>query len=370
MKLRTTFAIFASAIVFSGTTLAQKDYRGSDDYIDGVTIYEHCGFKGKRQTLRPGEYPSLRDIGFGNDSVSSIRVPRGSEAVIYRDDDYRGPFARIDRDIRCFDRKWNDEASSISVRETSYRDDRSSESYRNNDRSNSSRDYDRRDNSDRRNTYDRGSAANNRNQGQANVTAKNISQVIFDGISLQQVSTTQWSMDSNRGASKQFQEVRRDSDSVYLENKYTAERVRIDLFANDVTFVDRDGSRQRYNIDRKNAALESKPNRSTATVKPVRPASPDPRIRANCFNYKAYTKGGAGGIRFYGKDGFYQFATKGKTGRVCHKGELTMEINKTNLKTDVIVEIDGKRFRFAPNEKEDRLLNTWYRKKVVLKVGL
>jgi len=225
LKLSLTLAALTSAVVFSGAVFAQKNYKSSNDYVDGVTIYEHCDFKGKSQTLSPGEYGSLRRIGFGNDSVSSIRVPRGNEAIIYRDDDYRGAYARIDRDIRCFDKQWNDEASSIRVREVAYsnRDDRrnSRNNSRNNyDRNYGERGYDGRDYDDRR----RGNRRNN-----ADVTAKNIAQVVFDGVSLQQVSTDQWSMDSRRGQPKQFQEVRRSEDSVYLENKYTAERVRIDL---------------------------------------------------------------------------------------------------------------------------------------------
>ena len=45
-----------------------------------------------------------------------------------------------------------------------------------------------------------------------------------------------------------------------------------------------------------------------------------------------------------------------------------MEINKKSLSTDVLIEIQGRTFRFSPNEKEDVLRNTWYRKLVKLVV--
>ena len=361
LKLPTTVAILVSGIVFSSAVYAQKNYRTSNDYSDGVTIYEHCDFKGKSLTLRPGEYDSLRDIGFGNDSLSSIRVPRGSEAVIYQDDDYRGAYARIDKDIRCFDRKWNDQASSISVREVAYGGaaNRRGGNNRYDNQAYGEPEYNNRDNRNRR-------INNDQRHSQANVNAKNVSQVVFDGTSLQQVSTQEWVLNQARGGSREFQEIRRDSDSVFLENKYTGERVRIDLFANDVTLVSRDGRKQRYNIDRKNAALNSSPS----VVKPVVSNSPDTHIGSNCFDYKAYTRGGNGGLRFAGKPGFHRFNGKStNTGRICHKGSLVMELGKTDLKTDVIVEINGRPFRFLANEKEYRLQNNWYRKNLTLEVG-
>jgi hypothetical protein len=334
-KIKTILGIFVSAIMLSGTVTAQSNYRASNGHSGDVTVYEHCDFGGKSQTIRPGEYRKMRDAGFGNDSVSSIRVPQGSQVTLYENDDYRGSFAHVDQDIRCFDRQWNNSVSSLSITDSGY-------SQRGNDR----------------------------NQYDANVTAENVSQVVFDGVSLQQVAAKQWSMDRNRGASTQFDETRRDRDSVYLENKYTTERVRIDLFANDVSVVDRDGRQQRYGIDRKNAGIGSLANdaRQTSLV-PVSASSDNRRINADCFNFKAYTKGGNASLRFLGKKGLYRFSNRGSAAKICHKGSLTMEIGKTEPGTTVIVEINGNRYTFAAGEKEDQLRNNWYRKSIRLSVG-
>ena len=367
-KLTSTLAILAANIVFSGTLAAQSNPRLSNGYSDGVTIYENCDFSGKSQTLRLGEYRRMRDAGFGNDSVSSIRVPRGVEVIIYEDDNYRGSFARIDNDIRCFDRQWNDKVSSLSISDSV-----------NSDR----RDDDRRSNSDRNDRYgnqadngrgydnsnDRNRRGNNGQQDDPNVTAKNVSQVIFNGISLQQVADKQWSMDRSRGASTQFDETRRDRDSVYLENKYTAERVRIDLFANDVTVVDRNGGQQRYSIERKNASSGSNNNSAQNPVASAPTSSQNRRIRADCFDFKAYTQGGNASVRFHGKDDLYRFDSKPGSGRICHNGALTMEIGKTVQGTNVIVEINGNRYTFVAGEQEDKYLNNWYRKSIKLVVG-
>jgi hypothetical protein len=112
-------------------------------------------------------------------------------------------------------------------------------------------------------------------------------------------------------------------------------------------------------------------NRQRANRAPVAPVQvgPNRRIASACFNYRAYTTGGQGGIRFHGKDGFFQFASKGHSDRICHNGPLVMEINKTAPSTEVIVDINGEKFRFGANETPDAYLNTWYRKKVTLVVG-
>jgi len=365
LKITTMLTVLASAAIYSSTLSAQGDYRGSGDrYAEGVTIYEDCDFRGKSQTLRPGEYSSLRKVGFGNDKMSSIRVPRGVEAVIYQDDDYGGSYARIDRDIRCFDRKWNDEASSISVRDLG-QGQRGDGRY---DRGASDRRYDRQENDRNYDNHGR----NNRSRSDGNVTAKNVSQVTFDGASLQQVARKQWSYDRKRGNSTQFDEVRRDSDTVYLENKYTSERIRIDLFANDVTVVSRDGSRQRYNINRKNAALGSnnRDRRRNQSAAESTVGSSNRVFRSGCFNYKAYAKNGSGSVRFYtSKPKLVQFDSRPVTGRICHNGPLGMEIGKLDKNIDVVIELDGRPFRFAPQEKESSYLNNWYRKSVQLIVG-
>lgn len=96
---------------------------------------------------------------------------------------------------------------------------------------------------------------------------------------------------------------------------------------------------------------------------------PSRRISSECFTFRAYTNGGNGGLRFHGKSDFYRFDRKPASARVCHKGSLTMEINKTDRATAVTVELDGKRYTFTPNEQEDALKNTWYRKYVRLSVG-
>jgi len=353
----TTGAIFLGLGISSAVAQSNYDHR-YDERRALVTVYEDCDYRGASRSIDVGEYRKMRDLKFGNDKMSSIKVPRGLEVTIYEHDKFRGDYARIDRDLSCFDYSWNDKVSSLRVASNDRYDDRPGDSRYDGDQP-GDLSYDNPPRDDRRSSY--------ANRGGKNVNGENVAQVVFGTSVLQQINKKQWRMNDPRGGVSQFKETRRDNSSVYLQNDYTAERVRIDLFANDVTFTSRDGRSQRYTITRKQAALTSTPksnDRSQASQD-----SQNRTIRSACFNFKAYTRGGNGGLRFHGKEGFHRFNKKAKSARVCHNGTLTMEINKTDPNTEVVIEIDGNRYFFARNEKHDAYRNTWYRKLVTLKVG-
>lgn len=349
-KLYLTTGVTFLSLGITHSALAQGGYGNVYDAPEAalVTVYEHCEYRGASRSIDVGEYRNMRSIQFGNDQMSSIKVPKGIEVTIYEDDDFHGDYARINRDLSCFDQSWNDKVSSMRISSGRYGDryrDRSNDAGRSNGR--------------RNNGNDRSGSRDD-----SNVTGKNVSQVVFGSTVLQQINKKQWQLNDPRRGVSQFRETRRDDNTVYLQNDYTAERVRIDLFANDVTFTGREGRAQRYTIKRKQAALSTPRSRPA-----VSRDSQNRRIRSDCFNFRAYTRGGNGGLRFHGKGEFYRFGKKAETGRVCHNGSLTMEISKTDPNTNVVVEIDDNRYRFDRKEKEDALKNTWYRKFVRLKVG-
>ncbi|RBP48675.1 hypothetical protein [Arenicella xantha] len=116
---------------------------------------------------------------------------------------------------------------------------------------------------------------------------------------------------------------------------------------------------------RDNQQRNNQPRNDTVTTS----NEPSRRIQSECFTFKAYTNGGNGSLRFHGKGDLYRFDRKAASSRICHNGSLTMEIGKTERATNVIVELDGKRYRFASNEQQDELKNSWYRKYVRLSVG-
>lgn len=357
----TASVLSVAAICVAASSAVWSQSRQSDEPY--ISIYEECGFRGERRDIAVGDFRRMSELDFYDNEISSIKVPRELDAVIFERSNFKGDYARVDRDIRCFDQTWNDQVSSLKV-EYRQRGER--------DRSqNKPRVYGGRGDRNERNNRSR---ERNRSQEQDqqihfrdSVNSKNVSQVVFDNRVLQQVNDHQWQIHDRRRGVSQYNEVRRDDSSVYLKNQHTNERVRIDVFVNDVTISGNDRRPQRFAItNRKASQFQARPSTPAA-----RPAAnkPNTRIRKDCFNYRAYTNGKTGGVRFLGKEGFHRFQKKAHTGRICHKGVLAMEINKRNFDTDVTIEIDGRRFKFASGEKEDKLHNNWYRKGVKLTVG-
>ncbi len=362
--VKQSFGVLVAALVLApSATLAQGNYnngyQGSGyEQEPYISIYEDCDFRGERRDVSVGEFRNMSQLDFRNDSMSSIRVPRELEAIIFQHDKFKGDYARIDRNVRCFDDSWNDEVSSLRVEYTKKRFDRNGDGNRNNGRIYGGNDRVEDPRPRRDQTRD---VRRNFNDG---VTAKTVSQVVFNNRVLQRINQTQWHIQGRRGLA-QYNVTRRDDSNVYLQNQHTSEKIRIDLFANDVTIVKPRGAQQRFAITSRKGRVAATPRRQ----QPVVNRGPSRRINSNCFDYRAFTAGGQGGIRFHGKDGFHRFDKKATQGRICHNGTLTMEINKTNPNTKAIVEIDGRRFVFAKGEKETSLKNNWYRKEVRLKVG-
>jgi len=317
---------------------------------EGVQIYDFCNFGGDAAQVEPGEHGNMGKVNFKNDRISSIRVPEGFEVRIYEHDDFKGDFANIDRDIRCFDRFWDDKVSSIKV-------------------------VDIRPQSDRR--FDSPRPFNQTAPRiDSNVSAANVSRVAFGRSVLQQTGEKQWRLDNARKGVSQFDEVARESNSVLLSNQYTAERIRIDLFARDVTIINPNGESQRFPITGAAAAVKvatpkprfESPNQNTVQSGPQ--STPKVyRLANRCFRYRAYTKGGVGGVRVFGSLKFRQFSKNPIQGQVCINKEDTLELQKNNQNTDVFFEINGDVFRFAPNEAHDVFKNTWYRRHTQLVVS-
>ena len=110
------YLIFAFCIFGSHTAFADHDSFGFDNYQNqGVIVYRDCDFSGKAARLNFGDYSSLRNSPIGNDSISSIRVPRGMIAIIYENDNFEGEAKRVFHDVRCVPNRWNDRISSIRI---------------------------------------------------------------------------------------------------------------------------------------------------------------------------------------------------------------------------------------------------------------
>ena len=335
MKAFTKRSILKAAILVGAVLSAPLVFAQSQD---GVRIYDFCNFGGDSAYVSEGEHRSLKNLRFKNDRISSIRVPDGYEVRIYEDDDFRGDFATITSDIRCFDEYWNDRVSSINVVYKGTRQYQQNQPYNN-------------------------QQAPVRNKPYAdNVNLNNLGSVTFGRSVLQKTSEKQWRLVGPRKGQSQFREVRREGDMLVLKNEYTSARLRVDLFSNDITVVQANGQVDRYPITSaraKTKAFKKQASNNKSTPKVL-------RLAQRCVNYRAYTTGGIGGMRVYGSLEFRQFGKKPISGKICVDDASTLELQKNNNNTDVYLEIAGQSYRFAPGEAHDVYKNTWYRRKTQL----
>lgn len=302
-----------------------------------ITIFENCNFQGKSRSLAVGEYSDVEKLNIRNDSISSIQIPQGLQITLFEDERFRGSSVVISSSETCLNRSWDNQTSSMKVSKP-YQ----SQAYTNNYSPITS------------------------NNSQQIFTTK-VSRVWFANISLEKVAAKQWRIVNQNGSVDTFREVNRDGRVIYLQSNRIAQSVQIDLYAKNVQFLVANGKPVNYAIIR--SELEKTNYNNPVKVNAASNRNPNRLIKNRCFNFKATAYGGEGGIRFEGKKDFERFGKRGSSGRICHDGKLAMEISKTKASTKVVVEIEGNKYRFAPNEKADVLLNTWYRKKVWLRVG-
>ena len=83
---------------------------------NGVTLYRDAGFRGESETFY-SDVPDLRRTRIGNDSLSSIRIPRDCRVEVYEDVDFRGRSFQLYDDVSDLSRSpiGNDSASSLRI---------------------------------------------------------------------------------------------------------------------------------------------------------------------------------------------------------------------------------------------------------------
>ena len=343
--------VLSLSTLFSVLTASAQGNYYDNNREPTISIYEHCDFRGERRDIAVGEFRSMRELDFGNDKMSSIRVPSELEAVIFQHDKFKGDYARVSRDIRCFDKAWNDEVSSLKVE------------YRGNYYGGQSeRGQGQVYGGQRNGRYDSEYGNDNRQYDRYSdgVNGKNLALVTYGNTVLENIGPSKWQMRTGSRGIAQYKELRRDENGVLLQNDYSAQQVRIDLAGNQVVVVNARGQERGYQISSRKAG-----SMDTNTGL----AEPSTRFQNSCINYNVYTNGQAGGIRFStGKD-FIRFQERGYKGRICHRGEVTVELNKRDFDTDLTFEVDGRVFKFAAGEKETQFRANWYRKVIKLQVG-
>ena len=80
-----------------------------------VLFYEHEKYGGKVWVVPPGSYRWVEDVGIPNDSITSIKVPKGYKCKIFEHADFNGLAREITGSIANLGDDWNDKMSSLKV---------------------------------------------------------------------------------------------------------------------------------------------------------------------------------------------------------------------------------------------------------------
>lgn len=320
------------AQIFAAPSYSNGPYRIDPEVI----IFSECGFNGHATRVPLGQHSKIKNLGFANDAVSSIKIPAGVSVQLFKDDRFKGAAITLAQSTPCLDRYWNNQASSIKV-DINRLDQPKSAPWT-------------------KHEYTRG--------------ADQLQSLRFENSVLTRESAQKWQLRAGAGGRAPFSVVRQTQSTLALKSDISQERIRIDLTQNTVTYTAGAGLSQVFAIQNKqwrNGSWGGKDYSNEWDRGKMKREKHS--FKSNCVSYKAYSDGGNAAIRFQGKDLTERFSSRAVTGRVCHTGSLTMEINKTDLDTHVVVEIQGKRLVFARNEAPLRLLNNWYRKEVRLVLG-
>ena len=103
------------SLTVMSTAKAANEWTSAEDNEQYITVYQHCDFRGGSKRLSKGKYSRVQDEDIPNDEISSIRIPDGMFAKVYKHTKFKGDSRELHGDVRCLQGDLNDEISSIKV---------------------------------------------------------------------------------------------------------------------------------------------------------------------------------------------------------------------------------------------------------------
>jgi hypothetical protein len=95
----------------------RRDRDWAGDNFGSVKIYADKNYQGRSQTLREGRY-RVGDLRIGNDRLSSLRVGKGYQVILFQNDGFKGK-QKVATDDLSWLGAFNDKTSSIIVKKIS-----------------------------------------------------------------------------------------------------------------------------------------------------------------------------------------------------------------------------------------------------------
>jgi Peptidase inhibitor family I36 len=82
--------------------------------MDTVVVYQDADYQGASQELSAGSY-DIHDLEFGNDQLSSLKVPPGFKVTLYEHANFEGQSISFTEDTPWVGDDFNDITSGIVV---------------------------------------------------------------------------------------------------------------------------------------------------------------------------------------------------------------------------------------------------------------
>ena len=95
-------------------TLIVADRKNSVDSDKEVQLFQHANYNGQSHGLSFGKY-SLKDLGIGNDSLSSLKVKKGAGVRLFEHDQWQGASIDVTANTPYIGNAWNDRVSSVWI---------------------------------------------------------------------------------------------------------------------------------------------------------------------------------------------------------------------------------------------------------------
>ena len=110
--LLTWFADFAHASHESDEGERWRQVSWNDDH---VIVFSECGYAGRSKGLPIGDYSALRKVGIEHNAVSSIIVPEGLAVEVFQLRGFGGHWYRLNQNQICLKGNWNNRIGSLRV---------------------------------------------------------------------------------------------------------------------------------------------------------------------------------------------------------------------------------------------------------------
>lgn len=103
-----------------GEIFSEQTPASSRNEENAVVLFTKCEYQGRSAKLHAGDYnlAQLVKLGIANNSISSIKIPKGFAITLYENDFLRGNAGKLQRSDNCLiNDKFDDRVTSVSVRQ-------------------------------------------------------------------------------------------------------------------------------------------------------------------------------------------------------------------------------------------------------------